>query len=277
MKFYNRFALQTSVILLCATLFIGCRNKLPENLTPATCRITGNLGEYFEVVEGEYPISESTSKFVFKVKRIKEPEEGIITKFGIGYAIFDKEGKALIAQKAKLEDLNPLMSLSFLQLKMDETGDISIYIEGWPEKLKGAKTFRIALDCQEEIPASKLISLEEFINPPNLAVNFDQLKEKGFSMSENKETGEYVLEKDNLTIEYFEDFDDDGEGTTVVTITFPELEDVSNFIAPINDNLNWGKRPTSLGSLFKYRMGDLEVLTEVNKVQITKRSFIPTP
>lgn len=259
-------------VLLSIFLLAGCEEKIPSSLTPATCKITGNLGEYFEVVEGEYPVSEKSNEFTFKVKRIKEAEEGIILKIGIGYAIFNEKGKALITERAKLEDVNPLMSLSFLSLKPGETGKVTINIKGWPDKLRGAKTFRVAFDCKEELPAWKLISLDDFIDYPNLVFDEEKLIAKGFTESLNEETGFSHYSKDGIIIEYEEDYDDDGEGIKGVYINFSDMDDCFNFISSLRDNTDWTMQRAPLGETYESKKGNLRIYHEISMLQITEET-----
>ncbi len=272
MKWNVSSVLALLVLLIFPLILAGCKEKMPTSLAPATCKITGNLGEYFEVVEGEYPVSEISSKLSFKVKRIKESEEGTIVKFGIGYAIFNDKGKALIAERAKLEDINPLMSLSFLGLKPGETGEVSIYIEGWPEKLKGAKTFRVAFDCELELPVSKLISLGDFIDYPHLSFNQKTLITRGFTESQNEVTGWPQYSKNEVIVEYVEDFDDDGEGTKGIHIYFPDMTDCYNFVSSLNDNDDWTIQSAPLGETYVSKKGNLMIYREISTLQITETS-----
>lgn len=268
MKWNRKLIIPKLGVLLLIALFAGCEEKIPSSLSPATCKISGNLGEYFEVVEGEYPVSDISNEFKFKVKRIKESEEGLILKFGIGYAIFDEKGKALIVEKAKLEDVNPLMSLSFLGLKPGETGDVTINIKGWPDKLRGAKTFRVSFNCKQELPAWKLISLDDFIDYPYLVLNEENLIAKGFTESLNEETTFPQYSKDGIIIDYNEDFDDDGEGTKYIGIHFSDMDDCFNVVDALRNNDDWTMHHAPLGETFKSKKGNLEIYHEISDLHI---------
>ena len=131
--------------------FISCNEKMPESLSPQTTKIEGNVGEYFEVVQEEYPVETSSSSFTFKVKKIKDPSEGMIDKMGIGYILYDKKGNVIAKDEGEMKDMGwPGLSTSFLSLKVGETGPTGVYFLDWPESLRGAKTFKIIMNWHED-------------------------------------------------------------------------------------------------------------------------------
>lgn len=51
--------MRKTVIYLSGLLLFAlasCEEKMPESLSPQTTSIEGNMGEYFEVVQEEYPV-----------------------------------------------------------------------------------------------------------------------------------------------------------------------------------------------------------------------------
>ena len=130
---------------------ISCKEKMPERLSPQTTKIEGNVGEYFEVVQEEYPVETTSSSFTFKVKKIKDPSEGMIDKMGIGYILYDKNGNVIAKDDGEMKDMGwPGLSTSFLSLKVGETGPTGVYFLDWPESLRGAKTFKIIMNWHED-------------------------------------------------------------------------------------------------------------------------------
>lgn len=135
---------------LIALAITGCGKKdVAESLSPETTKIEGNMGDYFELVEGSYPISKYSSDFSFDIKRVADDYADLYTKLGIGYEILDAKGNVLDRKNATLGDINPLSSYEFLSLREGEMGKVKIYIGGWPEKLRGAETFRITINARE--------------------------------------------------------------------------------------------------------------------------------
>lgn len=134
-------------LMLIGMAACGGKEEVAKSLKPETTKIEGNLGQRFEIVEDEYPVSDYSSSFEFNVKCIEEyqGEGGYIDKIGFGYEILDKDGKILESKEAVPEDVWPGMSTSFVGLKEGEVGPLSIHIAGWPESLRGAKTFRLTI------------------------------------------------------------------------------------------------------------------------------------
>lgn len=155
----------------------ACSNKqdMATTLSPQTTTIDGNMGEYYEIVEGDYKVSDFSSEFKFDVKCIKDTPYDTYTKLGIGYEILDESGKVLDSKNATLEYLNPLDSYQFLNLKEGEEGQIKIYIAGYPDALKGAKTFKITINAGGEV--SEVTPAEEEVSEPATAAsnNWDKV------------------------------------------------------------------------------------------------------
>lgn len=144
----NKVLLITSSLILILGLF-SCKEKMPESLSPETTKVEGNLGALFELVEGDYKLDDYSSEFRFDVKRNNKALIGF-DKIGIGYEIYNGKGEVLISKKPALEDLHPLNYPSgIMTLKPGQIGSMSIYIEGWPDKLVGAKSFKLFLECNE--------------------------------------------------------------------------------------------------------------------------------
>lgn len=140
---------------LIALVVTACGKKeVAESLSPETTVIGGNMGDYYELVEGSYPISKYSSEFSFDVKRIGDDNATGYSKLGIGYEILDGKGNVLDSKNATLEDINPLSSHEFLSLREGEMGKVKIYLGGWPEKLRGAETFRITINTREVAPCN---------------------------------------------------------------------------------------------------------------------------
>lgn len=139
-------------VLLVMLGVTSCGNKqeMPESLSPETTSIDGNMGEYYEVVEGSYKLDEYSDEFEFDVKCIKNTPELTYTKLGIGYEIYDENGNVVDSKNATLEDVNPWNSYEFLLLKEGEMGKVKVSLAGWPDKLKEAKTFKIVIDARGE-------------------------------------------------------------------------------------------------------------------------------
>ncbi|MDE5874486.1 MAG: hypothetical protein K2H15_02470, partial [Muribaculaceae bacterium] len=139
--------------LLAMLIITACGKKqpeMPESLTPETTTIDGNMGEYYEVVEGSYNLDKYSSGFGFDVKCIKNTPEVSYTKTGVGYEIYDEDGNVLSHKNAVLEDLHPLRPHEFLGLKEGEMCNVKIDLDGWPDELKGAKTFKITINAHEK-------------------------------------------------------------------------------------------------------------------------------
>ena len=141
-----------AVVMLMMLIITACGKKqeMPESLSPKTTTIDGNMGEYYEVVEGSYDLDKYSSEFNFDVKCIKNTPEVSYTKLGVGYEIYDEDGKVLDRQNATLEDLHPLRPHEFLALKEGDMCKVKVYLTGWPDKLKGAKTFKITINSRVE-------------------------------------------------------------------------------------------------------------------------------
>lgn len=151
---YNLKEMKTSKIifaLLAMLIITGCGKKqeMPESLTPETTTIDGNMGKYYEVVEGTYDLDKYSSGFAFDVKCIKNTPEVTYTKLGIGYEVYDEDGNVIDRKNATLEDFHPMSSHEFLTLKEGEMGKVKVYLAGWPEKYKGAKSFKITINTHE--------------------------------------------------------------------------------------------------------------------------------
>lgn len=117
---------------------------------------------------------------------------------------------------------------------------------------------------------SSIINLTDFISSDKaIELDFNAFKNKGFTISSNDETGAYIIKKGGITIEYFEDFDDDGEGSKYVEITFQDMEDAYNFISPLKKHKDWIMSPASLGEFFEMRRGNITVYREIAVVQIS--------
>lgn len=136
----------SSVIFACG--LFSCKEKMPESLKPETTTIEGNLGALFEVVDDEYKLSDHSSEFRFDVKRTDKENIGF-DKIGIGYEIYNGKGEVIESKRPVLEDLQPLNYPDVMTLKPGQTGSMKIYIDGWPDKLAGAKTFKLILECNE--------------------------------------------------------------------------------------------------------------------------------
>lgn len=139
-------------VLLVMLGVTSCGNKqeMPESLSPETTSIDGNMGEYYEVVEGSYNLDEDSNEFEFDVKCIKNTPELTYTKLGIGYEIYDENGNVVDSKNATLEDVNPWNSCEILLMKEGEMGKVKVPLAGWPDKLKEAKTFKIVIDARGE-------------------------------------------------------------------------------------------------------------------------------
>lgn len=132
--------------LLIALFFTGCKEK-PKKLSPIQTKIEGNMGEYFTVVEEEYSYPEVSNGFTFEVERTDKALPNF-NKAGIGIEFFDKNGKSIAVQKAKLEALTAFGSfpLSLVELSENETGYVNINLKDWPDGYDGAKTFKITIE-----------------------------------------------------------------------------------------------------------------------------------
>lgn len=137
-------------IIVAIVSLTSCKEEVAKSLRPETTKIEGNLGKRFEIVDDEYPVSDFSSSFQFNVKCIEEGNtSGYIDKIGFGYEILDKDGKVLDSKEGAPEDIWAGTSTSFLKLKEGETGPVTIYIQGWPESLRGAKSFKVTINSVE--------------------------------------------------------------------------------------------------------------------------------
>ena len=145
--------IRKTIFALLMTLIItscGKKQEMPESISPQTTEIDGNMGEYYEVVDGSYNLPKYTNEFEFDVKCIKDLPELTYTKIGIGYEIYDEDGKVIDSKNATLEDVSPWKSTDFLLLKEGEMGKVKVPLAGWREKLIGAKTFKIVINARGE-------------------------------------------------------------------------------------------------------------------------------
>lgn len=137
-------------LVLISMAAVSCGQKeVAKSLSPETTKIEGNMGEYYELVEGDYSISEYWSSLEFDVKCIKETPEVSYSKLGIGYEIFDEDGNVLAKKNATMEPFDPFSSYEFLYLKEGEIGKVKVVLKDYPEKFHGAKTFKITIDARE--------------------------------------------------------------------------------------------------------------------------------
>lgn len=146
----NKVLLITSSLILALGLF-SCKEKMPESLKPATTTVDGNLGALYELVDGEYKLDQNSNAFSFDIKRKDKPFLGY-DKIGLGYEIYNHNGEVIISKKPELYYITPLGDIPFrvLELKPGETSSMTIYIDGWPDKLAGAETFKLIMECHED-------------------------------------------------------------------------------------------------------------------------------
>lgn len=115
------------------------------------------------------------------------------------------------------------------------------------------------------------LSISDFITPDkNVRVNFEKLLNRGFSKTENDETGAYVFTKGVMTIEYLEDFSDDGEGSRNIYISFPEMDDAFEFIMPLMNNPDWKMNKAAMGEFFEMKGKNITVYREISNVEIVE-------
>lgn len=91
---------------------------------------------------------------------------------------------------------------------------------------------------------------------------------RGFSKTENDETGAYVFTKGVMTIEYLEDFSDDGEGSRNIYISFPDMDDAFEFIKPLMNNLDWKMNKAAMGEFYEMKGKNITVYHEISTVEI---------
>ncbi|RRD79971.1 hypothetical protein EII14_04265 [Alloprevotella sp. OH1205_COT-284] len=137
-----------SVSTLLTLSLVSCKEKQPETLRPVTTEIDGTLGALYELVEEDYKFPEHSNEFEFKVKR-NELEGHSYSKIGVGYEVYDKNGKVLVSEMhPSLEDISSWAPIPFdvMELKSGEIGTMSIRLKDWPDKYAGAKTFKLILE-----------------------------------------------------------------------------------------------------------------------------------
>lgn len=135
--------------LILAFGLFSCKEEMPESLKPATLTIEGNLGALFEIVDDDYKIDKNSSEFQFNVKRTDKESIGF-NKMGFGYEIYNGKGEVIDSKKPVLEPLHPFtFPQNTMSLNPGQIGSLKIDIQGWPDKLAGAKTFKIFLECNE--------------------------------------------------------------------------------------------------------------------------------
>ncbi|MDE5650058.1 MAG: hypothetical protein K2I35_03445 [Duncaniella sp.] len=145
--------MKKGLLIVCSLLFLcalqSCKEKMPETLKPNGTTVEGNLGALYEVVEGDYSLDKNSSAFDFDIKRNDlAPIE--FDKVGVGYKIYDEDGSILSYKNPVLNYPNPAdIPSDVLELKPGETGSMRIYLEEWPDKLAGAKTFKLILTCEK--------------------------------------------------------------------------------------------------------------------------------
>lgn len=137
-----------SVSTLLTLCLVSCSKKQPESLRPETTEIDGSLGMLYELVDEDYKFPIVSNEFEIKVKR-NELEGYSYSKVGVGYEIYDENGNVLESEvNPSLEDISSWSPIPFsvMELKSGEIGTMSIRLKGWPDKLGGAKTFRLILE-----------------------------------------------------------------------------------------------------------------------------------
>lgn len=142
-------------ILIAANLILAfglfsCKDKkeeMPETLKPETLTIDGNLGALFEIVDDNYKIDKYSSAFKFNVKRTDHEMMGM-DKIGFGYEIYNEKGEVIDSKKPVLERIDPFtFPENTMTLKPGQIGSLKIHLQ--PDKLAGAKTFKIIMECNE--------------------------------------------------------------------------------------------------------------------------------
>ena len=113
------------------------------------------------------------------------------------------------------------------------------------------------------------LSISDFITSDKyVEVDFEKLLNRGFSKTENDETGAYVFTKGEMTIEYLEDFDEDGEGKRNIYISFPDMDDAFEFIKPLMKNPDWKMNKAAMGEFFEMKGKNITVYHEISTVEI---------
>ncbi len=186
-------------VVLISMAVVSCGKKeIAKSLSPETSKIEGNMGEYYEVVEGDYSISEYWNTLEFDVKCIKDVPGVTYTNLGIGYEIFDEDGKVLAKKNATMEPLNPFSSYQFLNLKEGEIGKVKVDLKDYPEKFHGAKTFKITIDARghegddavEEEAVAEESSASTSNNWDKILDEYEQYCNKAASLSKKAMSGD---------------------------------------------------------------------------------------
>ena len=71
-----------------------------------------------------------------------------------------------------------------------------------------------------------------------------------------------------MTIEYLEDFSDDGEGSRNIYISFPDMDDAFEFIKPLMNNLDWKMNKAAMGEFYEMKGKNITVYHEISTVEI---------
>lgn len=145
---YTRLFYLPLILAIC--MLVSCGKS--EKLTPEQSKITGPLGEYFEVVEREYSIIDG--KISVEIKRIKTGmpapwKEGMEVGYDDGYfephftiELKDNDGNTLSKDKTDIvfdeEDLKTISSIG-----VDETASITFDAKEGASKFKVGSTFTV--------------------------------------------------------------------------------------------------------------------------------------
>lgn len=156
----KKLSLVLSVSILLALCFGSCKEKQPESLRPSTTKIDGKLGEMYELVEEDYTFPIGSNSFEIKVKRNDTEGHGY-SKIAVGYEIYDENGNVLESEvNPTLEDIGAWSAIPFsvMELKSGEIGTMAIRLKGWPDKLNGAKTFKLILESNVDESSTNIDS-----------------------------------------------------------------------------------------------------------------------
>lgn len=141
--------LKSAFVAVVCMPMVSCQKELPKVVTPATTKIEGNLGKHFVLVDKEYKFPDFDNALKVELKRVTSEYEYSSTEAGIGYEFFDESGNVIVSEKAVLEPITPIEWGSVFPTKEGETTTKYVYLKGWPEAYRGAKSFKLILDCNE--------------------------------------------------------------------------------------------------------------------------------
>lgn len=235
----------------------------PTMVPTSTLEFTDAKGDKFNIEIYEPHLDEYDTKYA-AIYKINEPDNKI---YGIINRTYKDSFKILWDERLEIEFPAGCFVIGGLTFYTNEDNRVIKFEDTIDPRRRLPYTIK---DSNNSNKTSEL-SISDFITPDKyVEVDFEKLKARGFSKTENDETGAYVFTKGEMTIEYLEDFDDDGEGMRNIYISFPDMDDAFEFVKPLMNNPDWKMNKASLGEFFEMKGKNITVYREISNVEIVE-------